>query len=86
MPIEHAVAAVLQGTGYKQIDEGYTVPVSYACSCTRERALAPIALLGRAEIEEMIAEGGTEVRCHFCGRRYEFGADDLLTLTAQHDA
>jgi molecular chaperone Hsp33 len=86
MPIEHAVAAVLQGTGYKQIDEGQTVPVSYACSCTRDRALAPLALLGRDEIEEMIDEGGTEVRCQFCGRRYQFSEDDLRTLTAEHEA
>lgn len=86
MPIEHAVAALLQGTGYKQIDEGHTIPVSYSCSCTRERALAPLALLGEDEVQEMIAEGGTEVRCHFCGRRYQFGQDDLLALTAKHDA
>jgi molecular chaperone Hsp33 len=85
MPIEEAVATVLQGTGYKQIDAGHAVPVSYTCQCTRERALAPLAMLGQEEIEEMIDEGGTEVRCHFCGRRYEFTADDLLTLTAKHD-
>ncbi|MFP5246691.1 MAG: Hsp33 family molecular chaperone HslO, partial [Thermoanaerobaculia bacterium] len=86
MPIEDAVAAVLQGTGYKQIDEGYTVPVSYTCSCTRERALAPLALLGEEELQQMIEEGGTEVVCQFCGRKYQFTADDLLALTAKHDA
>jgi molecular chaperone Hsp33 len=85
LPIEDVVATVLHGTGYKQIDAGYTVPVSYACSCTRERALAPLTLLGRDEIEEMIEEGGTEVVCQFCGRRYQFGADELFALTATHD-
>lgn len=86
MPIEDAVAAVLQGTGYKQIDEGRGIPVSYSCQCTRERALAPLALLGHDELQEMIDEGGTEVVCQFCGRRYQFGEEDLLTLTAKHDA
>jgi molecular chaperone Hsp33 len=86
MEIEEAVATVLQGTGYKQVDAGYTVPVSYSCQCTRERALAPLALLGNEELEEMISEGGTEVVCQFCGRRYQFGADDLRTLTATHDS
>lgn len=86
MPIEDAVAAVLSGAGYKQIDTGHSVPVQYACQCTPERALAPIALLGHDEIAEMIDEGGTEVRCQFCGRRYQFSADDLLALTAKHDA
>ena len=86
MPIEDAVAAVLQGTNYKQIDEGHTIPVSYTCQCTRDRALAPLALLGQDELHEMIAEGGTEVVCQFCGRKYQFSGDDLLTLTARHDA
>lgn len=86
MEIEDVVATVLQGVGYKQIDAGHTVPVSYTCQCTRDRALAPIALLGQDEIEEMISEGGTEVQCQFCGRKYQFGEHDLLALTAKHDA
>ena len=86
MDIEHAVATVLQGTGYQQVDAGHAVPVSYACHCTRERALAPLALLGEGDLHEMMAEGGTEVACQFCGRKYQFSPDDLLTLTARHDA
>ena len=86
LPIEDVVATVLHGMEYKQIDAGYTVPVSYSCSCSPERALAPIALFGQEEIREMIEEGGTEVVCQFCGRRYRFTADDLLALTAKHDA
>lgn len=86
LPIEEAVATLLQGTHYKQIDEGYTVPVQYACPCTRERALAPLTLLGREEIREMIDEGGTEVVCQFCGRKYRFGPDELFALTATHEA
>ncbi|HEX8617393.1 MAG TPA: Hsp33 family molecular chaperone HslO [Thermoanaerobaculia bacterium] len=86
MEIEDAVATVLEGTGYKQVDAGHSIPVSYSCQCTRDRALAPLALLGQDELQEMIAEGGTEVVCQFCGRKYQFSADDLLTLTATHDS
>lgn len=86
MTIEEAVATVLKDARYKQIDEDNTVPVQYACQCTRERALAPIALFEENEILDMIDEGGTEVRCQFCGRRYQFAADELLALTAKHDA
>jgi molecular chaperone Hsp33 len=86
LPIEDVVATVLHGVGYKQIDDGFAVPVSYSCTCSRERALAPLALLGRDDLDEMIAEGGTEVVCQFCGRRYQFSAADLLALTAKHDA
>jgi molecular chaperone Hsp33 len=84
LPIEEAVATVLDGTGFRQIDGG--VPVNYACPCSRDRALAPLALLGREEILEMIEEGGTEVVCQFCGRKYQFSAGDLYALTATHEA
>ena len=86
LPIEDVVATVLHGVSYKQIDDGYAIPVSYSCSCSRERALAPLALLGQDELEEMMEEGGTKVVCQFCGRRYEFSAVDLLALNAKHDA
>lgn len=86
MSIEDAVATILEGTNYKQIDGGHSQPVQYACSCTRERALNPLSLLDQSEILEMIEQGGTEVRCQFCGRRYAFSADDLLPLTAEHEA
>jgi len=86
LPIEDVVATVLHGVEYKQIDAGSTVPVSYSCSCSRERAFAPISLLGRHEILELIEEGGVEVACQFCGRKYTFNSEDLLALTAKHDA
>jgi molecular chaperone Hsp33 len=86
LPIEDVVATVLHGVEYKQIDAGRSVPVSYTCSCTRERALAPLALFPREELEEMIAEGGTTVVCQFCGRKYAFDAGELLALTARHEA
>ncbi|HEX2833509.1 MAG TPA: Hsp33 family molecular chaperone HslO [Thermoanaerobaculia bacterium] len=85
MEIEEAVATILHGADYKQVDSGYAIPVAYTCQCNRERALAPLALLGQDDLREMIDEGGTEVRCQFCGRRYPFSAEDLYTLTAEHD-
>lgn len=86
LEIEDVVATLLHGVGYKQIDTGHSLPVSYTCQCSRERALAPIALFRQDEIEEMISEGGTEVVCQFCGRKYQFGVDELLALTARHEA
>lgn len=82
MPIEAVVAQVLHGLDYKQIDESFNVPLSYSCTCSRERALAPLALFSRDEIQEMVDEGGSEVVCQFCGRKYSFTRDDLLALTA----
>ena len=86
MPIEAVVAQVFHGVEYKQIDESFNVPLGYKCRCNRERALAPLALFSRDELQQMMDEGGSEVVCQFCGRKYSFTRDDLLALTAQHDA
>lgn len=86
MPIEEAVATVFHDLDYKQIDASFNVPVAYKCSCSRERALAPLALFSDQELGEMIRDGGTEVACQFCGRKYAFNADDLLGLTQKHEA
>jgi molecular chaperone Hsp33 len=86
MPIEAVVAQVLHGLDYKQIDERFNVPLSYSCTCSPQRALAPLALFSQEELREMISQGGSEVVCQFCGRKYRFTADDLLALTAKHDA
>ena|SRR5436190_5665249 len=86
MPIEHVVATVFDGCSYKQIDSSFNVPLSYSCTCSAERALAPLALFSPDELGEMIAQGGTEVVCQFCGRKYRFGKDDLIALHSRADA
>lgn len=87
MPIEDAVRTVFEGLDYKPIDASFNVPISYRCSCSRERALAPLTLFERDELQDMIREdGGTEVVCQFCGRKYNFSREDLLSLTAVHEA
>jgi len=86
MPIEDVVTTVLQGCHYKQIDASFNVPLSYTCTCSRERALAPLALFSPDELQEMVEQGGTEVTCQFCGRKYRFSSDDLLALSASPDA
>jgi molecular chaperone Hsp33 len=86
MPIEAVVAQLLHGIDYKQIDSSFDVPLSYSCSCSRERALAPLALFSKDELRKMIDEGGQQVVCQFCGRKYSFTKEDLLALTAKPDA
>ncbi len=80
MPIEHVVATVFEGMDYKQIDESFNVPLAYKCTCSRERALAPLALFTADEIREMVNEGGSEVVCQFCGRKYSLTPEELLTI------
>lgn len=86
LPIEDVVATVLHGIDYKQIDATCPMPIAYTCQCTRDRAIGSLSLFAREELVEMIEEGGTEIVCQFCGRRYEISADEILALTATHEA
>jgi molecular chaperone Hsp33 len=86
MRIEDVVSTVFDGCAYKQIDPSFNVPLSYTCTCSPERALAPLALFTPDELREMMEQERTEVVCQFCGRKYRFGKDDLLALHARADA
>lgn len=77
MSIEETVKVILKDFDYKQIDESYNVPLEYFCGCTRDRAFAPLQLLDRQDISEMIDEGGAEVACHYCGQKYFFSPKEL---------
>jgi molecular chaperone Hsp33 len=72
------LAAALAGLDVRFIgDEA----VRFACPCSRERVLGALLLLGKSEIESMIAEDGrAEVRCEFCAERYEIVGDELTML------
>lgn len=48
-------------------------PLSFACSCSRERVAAMLQPLGEEEARAAAADtGAVEVRCEFCGREYHF--------------
>lgn len=56
-------------------------PVSFRCSCSRERTAALLRALGRAEVEDIIAQDGeVTVTCEFCNRAWRFDAIDAGTL------
>lgn len=87
MPLQDAITEVLRGNGYRPLDSSFDVPVEFRCSCSRERALAPYALLGPTEVREMIdQEGGSEATCQFCGQTYEFTPAELEAwMQSQHE-
>lgn len=61
--------------GYQILDHQ---GISFSCDCSRERTEAALISLGREALEDMIAEdGGGEVVCHFCGKRYYFDEKDI---------
>lgn len=58
-----------------------TLPVKFACNCTKERFATAIIGLGKKEIEDMIEEDGqAEVHCHFCNEYYMFTKEELTEL------
>lgn len=57
-------------------------PLTFGCSCSRERVAAMLRSLGREEVETTLAEQGgrIEVHCEFCAQRYEFDRIDAEQL------
>jgi molecular chaperone Hsp33 len=53
----------------------------FHCSCTREKVGNMLKMLGREEVESVIAERGkVAVNCDFCGQHYEYDPVDCAQL------
>ena len=58
----------------------------FKCSCTRERTARALLVMGREEIDAVVAErGGVEICCEFCGTEYNFGPGELGLLFEQSE-
>ncbi len=54
-----------------------SAPMSFRCSCSRERVERVLRMLGREEVGQILAEQGKiSVNCEFCGAHYAFDAVD----------
>ncbi len=72
---DEIVDLLLRGLGSRERHTSYPV---FRCTCTRERALRTLQLLGEADLGEIVIEGnGQQVRCEFCARAHEFSAGDV---------
>jgi molecular chaperone Hsp33 len=59
------------------------VPVSFRCSCSRERVEGALRMLGEAEVRSILAEKGrVDVDCEFCGQHYTLDPVDAEQLFA----
>ena len=66
-------------------DDSYEVvdklPVSFKCTCSKERFSSGIISLGKDEIQEIIDQDHkANTICHFCGREYNFTEEELTEL------
>ncbi len=57
-------------------------PLSYRCTCSRERMESALIAMGREELERMIEDEqeGAELTCHFCKKTERFTQQDLIRL------
>lgn len=61
-------------------------PVSFRCSCSRERIENMLRSLGQQEVQQVIAEqGNVGVDCEFCNQHYDFDPVDVEALFAAAD-
>lgn len=57
------------------------VPVSFRCSCSRERVERVLRMLGEDEIRSILEEKGkVDVDCEFCGYHYELDSVEVEQL------
>lgn len=59
-------------------------PLSFACSCSRQRSANALSSLGQDDALALLEEQGGQVQidCQFCNRRYAFDASDIRQLFA----
>lgn len=75
---EQILELVLGDLGLEITD---TMPVRFACNCSKERVEKVLVSLGREDLQEMIAENKeVELHCHFCNRNYIFTVDELKKI------
>lgn len=61
-------------------------PMSFRCTCTRERIETVLRSLGYAEVQSIIAaQGQVSVDCEFCNQNYLFDPVDVEKLFAAAD-
>ena len=54
---------------------------AFRCTCNRERVSGMLRMLGRSEVEEILAErSSVSVSCEFCNKEYGFDAIDAAQL------
>jgi molecular chaperone Hsp33 len=60
-----------------------TVPVRFACRCSRERVAGLIRMVGAEEVRQALAEcPEMHVTCEFCGQIYTFSRDEARRALA----
>ena len=87
----HVTEMIVQGAGAEDLartalgeiafDVLEEKSVSFACTCSRERAVSMVAALGDDEVRSMLAEDeGAVMTCGFCNETYRLDEADLREM------
>lgn len=78
MTLEEIVSSCLRGLEPQILEE---MPLRLSCDCSRDYIERVLLSMGESEIRDLIkTQGGCEVACHFCRRRYAFSGRELEAL------
>lgn len=58
------------------------VPLKYHCHCSRDGFSRSLSALDNETMDDLIADGGIEVVCHFCKKKYQFTKKELEEIKA----
>ena len=76
---EEILARLLPGDLGLKIND--TLPVSFACNCSRQRVEKALIAMGKKELTGLIAEGQpVTLNCHFCNTDYTFSVEELKEI------
>ncbi len=80
MTPEGMLAYLFDGIPYDTLEKR---ALAFVCSCSRERIEQVLVSLGKADLAALIDEqGGAEVTCELCRKRYHFEKGELERLLA----
>lgn len=74
---EEILAQIFGDVPYEVLEQR---PLSFRCTCSRERSRQALKLLGPDEVLGLLVEGEAVVDCHFCHGRYVFDRDELAAI------
>ena len=78
VPVETLLTNLFRGQRIRLLP---TQPLEARCTCSRERSLGVLRLLGREEVDSVLAERGeVDMHCQFCGTGYLFSGPDIAPL------
>lgn len=81
---EHLLDVVLDGFDIQITSKE---DVSFYCNCSRERFERGLVLLGKEELESIIADGQEiELVCQFCSKTYKYTPDQVKKLLPRAEA